>query len=105
MPVITCSLRRQVGAACVAAALGIGLAQAQTAAPAGAPTGARVPAAPQLNIRDIYDRLEAAGYRDMREIELKQGRYEVKARNAPGERVKLEVDAHTGAVVRERKRD
>ena len=57
--------------------------------------------APKLTIRQIYDRLETAGYRDQSEIELDDdGRYEVKARNAQGARVKLEVDASTGAIVR-----
>ena len=63
------------------------------------------PAAPQLTIRDIYDRMEAAGYRDLREIEFSKGRYEVKARNAQGERVKLYVNATTGAVERTRSGD
>lgn len=57
---------------------------------------------PQLTIRDVYDRLEAAGYRDLREIEWSDGRYEVKARNAQGARVKLEIDGNTGAVLRNR---
>ncbi|MNJ00943.1 hypothetical protein D3C73_1604200 [compost metagenome] len=57
---------------------------------------------PQLTIRDVYDRMEAAGYRDLREVEWSDGRYEVKARNAQGARVKLEVDGNTGAVLRSR---
>ena len=86
--------------AAAAAALALGLAQAQTQAPTAAqtPAAASTQAAPQLNIRDIYDRVEAAGYRDMREIEWDDGRYEVKASNAQGQRVKLYVNASTGAV-------
>ncbi|WP_404300897.1 PepSY domain-containing protein [Alicycliphilus denitrificans] len=84
--------------AAAAAALALGLAQAQTPTAAQAPAAASTPAAPQLNLRDIYDRLEAAGYRDMREIEWDDGRYEVKASNAQGQRVKLYVNASTGAV-------
>jgi outer membrane receptor protein involved in Fe transport len=83
-------------------ALSFWAAQAQTAAPAQATQTAAAPAAPQLTIRDIYDRLEAAGYRDIREIEFDDGRYEVKAQNAKGERVKLKVNAATGAVEQER---
>lgn len=84
---------------------GIAQAQAPTPAPAAAPTAATAPAAPQLSIRDIYDRMEAAGWRDMREIEFSKGRYEVKARNAQGERVKLYVNASSGAVERTRSDD
>ena len=87
------------------AALALGIAQAQTPAPAEAPAAATAPAGQQLTIRDIYDRVEAAGYRDIRQIERDDGRYEVKAHNAQGERVKLYVNASTGAVEQTRKRD
>lgn len=99
--------RRLLIAFATGAALAGGIAQAQapTPAPAAAPTAATAPAAPQLSIRDIYDRMEAAGYRDMREIEFSKGRYEVKARNAQGERVKLYVNASSGAVERTRSDD
>lgn len=83
-----------------AIALGAVLAQgvqAQTAAPAKPAALAAAPA-PQLTIRDIYDRMEAAGYRDLRQIEYDDGRYEVKAVNPRGERVKLKVNASTGVV-------
>ena len=53
---------------------------------------------PALNIRQIYDHLDTAGYREIREIEWDDGRYEVKARNGQGERVKLYVSGVTGAV-------
>ena len=53
--------------------------------------------------RQIYDRVEAAGYVNIREIELeKYGHYEVKARNAQGDRVKLHVNAQTGEIERNR---
>ena len=99
--------RRLLIAFATGAALAGGIAQAQapTPAPAAAPTAATAPAAPQLSIRDIYDRMEAAGYRDLREIEFDDGRYEVKARNAQGERVKLYVNASSGAVERTRSDD
>lgn len=116
MPVIHPVMRHLVLASCVGAALTLGIARAQTgqpatagATPAAAARVATIPAAPHLNIRDIYDRVEAAGYVDIREIEFERDRaggyYEVKARNARGERVKLEVDAGTGVIGRERRRD
>ena len=80
------------------------IAQAQTPAPgeAQAPAAASTTAAPQLTLRDIYDRVEAAGYRDIREIEWDDGHFEVKASNAQGQRVKLDVNATTGAIERTR---
>lgn len=92
-----------LGGSGVALAQGTGTAQA----PAPAATAPAAPAAarsqaPALNIRQIYDRMEAAGYRDLREIEWSHGRYEVKALDAQGARVKLEVDGSTGAVLRSR---
>jgi hypothetical protein len=94
--------RRLLVAVAAGAALAAGIAQAQAPAPAAPATAAAVPAGPALTIRDIYDRMEAAGFRDIREIEYDDGRYEVKARNAQGERVKLYVNATTGAVERTR---
>ena len=88
-------------------------AQAQTAAPAqaaqAAPTPAAqtapaaAPAAPMLTIRQVYDKMEAAGYRNISEIERssKHG-YEVKAYDPQGQRVKLYVDPQSGAVTRSR---
>lgn len=103
MQPITHPNRRLLVAVAAGAALAAGVALAQ--APAPAPAATTTATAPQLTIRDIYDRMEAAGYRDMREIEFSGGRYEVKARNAQGERVKLYVNATTGAVERTRRGD
>ncbi|CUI85021.1 PepSY domain-containing protein [Achromobacter kerstersii] len=79
--------------------------QAQTAAPAQAPAQAAqaAPAAPMLTIRQVYDKMEAAGYRNISEIERssKHG-YEVKAYDPQGQRVKLRVDPQSGAVTRSR---
>lgn len=74
---------------------------AQAAAPA-APAAAN-PAAPMLTIRQVYDKMEAAGYRNISEIERssKHG-YEVKAYDPQGQRVKLYVDPQSGAVTRSR---
>ena len=57
-----------------------------------------------LSIRDIYDRVDAAGYRQVREIDLDHGRYEVKALNPQGQSVKLYVNAHSGAIEQVRNR-
>jgi len=77
--------------------------QAQTAAPAPAAPAATTPAAPMLTIRQVYDKMEAAGYRNISEIERsrKHG-YEVKAYAHQGQRVKLYVDPQSGAVTRSR---
>ena len=96
--------------ACTMAAAGLAWAQSTpsssvsdtptASAPASQPAAA--PTAAILTIRDIYDRMQAAGYRDLREIEFDDGRYEVKASNAQGQGVKLYVNAQTGAVERSR---
>lgn len=108
---VSSSLLRQAAAPLIALALTAMLgtaAQAQvqgtptaSAASAAAPVAAATPA-PALTIRQIYDRLDAAGYRDLRDIEWDHGHYEVKARDAQGARVKLDVDGQTGAVLRSR---
>ncbi|MGV2864062.1 PepSY domain-containing protein [Achromobacter sp. AGC39] len=88
-----------------------GAAQAQPAQPAAqtpaqagpqAPATA-TPAAPMLTIRQVYDKMEASGYRNISEIERssKHG-YEVKAYDPQGQRVKLYVDPQSGAVTRSR---
>lgn len=75
---------------------------AQTA-PQPAPAATTPAAAPMLTIRQVYDKMEAAGYRNISEIERssKHG-YEVKAYDPQGQRVKLRVDPQTGAVTRSR---
>lgn len=96
-----------IGASALAAGAA---AQAQTAAPAQAPAQAApaaqtapAAAAPMLTIRQVYDKMEAAGYRNISEIERssKHG-YEVKAYDPQGQRVKLRVDPQSGAVTRSR---
>lgn len=76
---------------------------AQAAAPAAAAPAAVTPASPMLTIRQVYDKMEAAGYRNISEIERssKHG-YEVKAYDPQGQRVKLYVDPQSGAVTRSR---
>ena len=76
-------------------------AHAQAATPAA--PAATSPAAPMLTIRQVYDKMEAAGYRNISEIERssKHG-YEVKAYDPQGQRVKLHVDPQSGAVTRSR---
>ena len=53
---------------------------------------------PELSLADAYDRVQAAGYRDVREIELEKGRWEVKALDAEGNPVKLYVSGSSGAI-------
>lgn len=97
-------IRAALAVLIAASALAFGAAQAQSEAPAQPADVAAAPAAPALTIRDIYDRMDAAGYRNLRKIEFEHGRYGVKAQDAKGERVKLKVNATTGAVEQERVR-
>lgn len=58
------------------------------------------PAGARLTIREVYDRMEAAGYHEISEIEWEDGCYEVEARNAQGQVVELRVDGGSGAIAR-----
>ncbi|HLU77699.1 MAG TPA: PepSY domain-containing protein [Burkholderiales bacterium] len=53
----------------------------------------------RLTIGEVHDKLIAQGYRDIDEIEREDRGFEVKAVDAEGRRVKLEVDAVTGEVL------
>ncbi|WP_313389427.1 PepSY domain-containing protein [Achromobacter aegrifaciens] len=101
------AIRNTLAALALGAATLTGAAavHAQTTAPAPAQPGATAPANATLTVRQIYDTLTAAGYRNITEIELEHGRYDVKADNAQGQRVKLRVDAQSGAVLRSRIKD
>ncbi|AHC49462.1 PepSY domain-containing protein [Achromobacter xylosoxidans] len=99
-----------IGAAALAgtAALAQTAPQPAPATPAPAATAPvqAAPAAQILTVRQVYDTLTAAGYRNITEIELEHHRgYDVKADNPQGQRVKLRVDAQTGAVLRSRIKD
>ncbi|APX75996.1 PepSY domain-containing protein [Achromobacter insolitus] len=101
------AIRNTLAALALGAATLTGAAavHAQTPAPAPAQPAATAPASATLTVRQIYDTLTAAGYRNITEIELEHGRYDVKADNAQGQRVKLRVDAQSGAVLRSRIKD
>lgn len=53
-----------------------------------------------LSIPQIHDKLEAAGYANIDEIERERDGYEVKATDRDGKRVELEVDPLTGGVTK-----
>jgi len=79
-----------------------GVAQAQThATPAAAPQ-ATSQQQTALTIRDVYDRMEQQGYKNIREIEREHRHFDVKADDAQGQRVKIRVDMFTGEVLRSR---
>lgn len=120
--------RRMLAATGVAAALALGLgsvqaqqpatpqAEVQQSMPRGPQMGGQGPAMgqpgprgrhrgddwsqpmPERTLRDVYDRVQAAGYRDLREIELDRGRWEVKALDAEGNPVKLYVSGSSGEI-------
>lgn len=100
----TTTRRSLVAGLIAASALSLGLAQAQSSAPAAASPAAIGAPAQKLSIREIAERLETAGYRDILEIDYEHGGYEAKALDAQGQPVKLYVNAQTGAVERTRTR-
>lgn len=57
-------------------------------------------AADTLSVRAVLDKVEAQGYRDISEVEREHDRYEVKATDADGRRVKIKLDARTGEIVK-----
>ena len=76
------------------------------ASPSDNRSAATSPSETWLTIPAIYDKVTAAGYRDIQEIERERDGYEVKGRTADGERVKLYVDPLSGEVLDARsKRD
>jgi hypothetical protein len=76
------------------AALNTALAQTTTAQVQTAPAQSR------LNIKQIYDKVEAAGYTNITEIDLDDNVYEVKARNQENQRVELKLDPKTGEIIK-----
>jgi uncharacterized membrane protein YkoI len=101
------AIRNTLAALALGAATLTGAAavHAQTPVQTPAQPAATAPANATLTVRQIYDTLTAAGYRNITEIEFEHGRYDVKADNAQGQRVKLRVDAQSGAVLRSRIKD
>lgn len=95
-----------VGAATLASAATYAQAAPQPATAPAAPVATQAAPAAILTVRQIYDTLTAAGYRNITEIELEHHRgYDVKADDPQGQRVKLRVDAQTGAILRSRIKD
>ena len=95
-----------LGAATLSSAAAFAQAAPQPAAAPAAPVATQAAPAQILTVRQIYDSLTAAGYRNITEIELEHHRgYDVKADDPQGQRVKLRVDAQTGAVLRSRIKD
>ena len=86
----------------IGAGAAIAPAFAQSAAPAATPAAATAPAAQSnwLSIKDVLGKLEAAGYRDFREVERDKDKYEVKATDPQGQRVKMDVDPVTADVLK-----
>ena len=74
-------------------------AVAQTSQAPASAVGA-APKGKPLTIVQLHDRLEAAGYRNIRKIETQRDRFEVYATNREGQRVELDVDIVTGQVMR-----
>ncbi|QAU35074.1 PepSY domain-containing protein [Janthinobacterium sp. 17J80-10] len=61
-------------------------------------------AQPELSIAQISEKLKAAGYSGITDIERERDTYEVKATDKAGARVKLHVDPQSGNVLETRKK-
>ncbi len=58
-------------------------------------------AAPRLSAADVANLLQSQGYRNIRDIELDDGRYEVEATNPAGHDVDLKIDPRDGRILKE----
>ena len=52
----------------------------------------------RLDMAGLVKLLVAQGYHDIREVELEGDKFEVETLDAQGQRVRLQVDAHTGDI-------
>ena len=53
-----------------------------------------------LRVQQVLTKLEAAGYRDFEKIDRERNKYEVKATDAQGQRVELDLDPITGDILK-----
>jgi Peptidase propeptide and YPEB domain. len=53
-----------------------------------------------MTMEQVQTRLESTGYRDFEKIERDSNKYEVKATDAQGRRVELDVDPVTGDILK-----
>lgn len=88
-----------ISAAMLFTAASLTPALAQNAAPVAA-SSQTVAASQVLTIKQIHEKLEAAGYTDITEIERDRTVYEAKARNKDGQRVKLDMDLASGEILK-----
>lgn len=75
---------------------GLSLAAAVLAGAAGSVQAEEVRERGWMPMSTLISRLEAAGYRNIEEIEREHGRYEVRVTDRDGRRRKLYLDARTG---------
>ena len=73
---------------------------AQNAATATATTTTTTTEANWMTTEQVQTKLQAAGYRDFEKIERDSNKYEVKATDAQGRRVELDVDPVTGDILK-----
>lgn len=97
-----------IGGAAVLAALALPAGASSQAATQGQPAVLMAQAAAPatagqqgqwLSLRQIYDKLEADGYTDIREIERERSGYEAKVRDRDGRKMKLYIEPLTGKVI------
>lgn len=100
-------MRFVVSIASLSAALLIaGGVQAAGQPPQPASSAVAAPAAAPLSLAEVHQRLLAAGYREVSELQRKRDHVEAEARDRDGRRVELELDPASAALRRsEFKRD
>ncbi|STX55664.1 Uncharacterized conserved protein [Legionella beliardensis] len=56
---------------------------------------------PQVSIQQAISAAEKAGYTDIRKIEYEHGQWEVRGRNAQGNKFEVKINAATGALTKD----
>lgn len=58
---------------------------------------------PKVAAADALRAVEAAGYTDVRSLDLEKDKWEIEATSPAGQKVELKVDANSGAIVSEKR--
>lgn len=99
-PIVGTAIVTSVAVALVGSALASDDRREMSSRDGSAPADTSATTAPWLDMNELVSRLQAQGYRDVRDIERENGRYEVEGKNADGRSVELYVDSRTGGVLR-----
>jgi hypothetical protein len=93
------TMMKRNGTKLALAALGLATLTATASVAAAAPVAAA--ATGTLSPAEVVSKVEAAGYKNVHDLEFDDGRWEAEATSAQGAQVDLAIDASSGAVLEE----